>query len=240
MGKNIIQQKRGKGSLTYRAPSHRYKGKLTHRPNDELEKNVVKGKVVDLLHCPGHGAPVASVEFENKEKILMAAPENIKVGDTVASGNNAPLLPGNTLPLKNIPTGTFIYNIEAQPGDGGKFVRAAGTFARVVLKLGDTVNVELPSKKQRAFNAECRATIGIIAGGGKKEKPFLKAGKKWHAMSARNRLFPHTSGVAMNAVNHPFGCGRGRHPGKPKTVPRTAPPGRKVGLVAARRTGRRK
>jgi len=98
----------------------------------------------------------------------------------------------------------------------------------------------LPSKKQKSFLPECRATIGIISGSGKKEKPFVKAGTRHHLMRAKGKLYPRTSGVAMNAVDHPFGSGRGRHIGKSQIAPRFAPPGRKVGMIRARRTGRRK
>ena len=96
----------------------------------------------------------------------------------------------------------------------------------------------MPSRKEVDFNSSCRATVGIVSGGGRLEKPFIKAGNRWHAMRARGRLYPITSAVAMNAVEHPFGSGRGRHMGKPSVAPRHAPPGRKVGQVRARRTGR--
>ncbi|MBU2589729.1 MAG: 50S ribosomal protein L2 [Nanoarchaeota archaeon] len=239
MGKRIISQRSGRGTHTYKSPGHRFKGVIKHRvlnPKEEL----VKGKIIDLINCPGHSAPLAKIKFEDNKEILIAAPEKIKVGDEVTSGNNGEVNVGNTLLLKNIPEGTAIFNIEAMPGDGGKFVRTAGTFAKVITRIGNKVTVQLPSKKQKTLNANCRATIGTIAGGGRKEKPFLKAGKKMHAMRAKNKLYPRTSGVAMNAVDHPFGSGRGRHAGKPLTVSRDAPPGRKVGLIAARRTGKRK
>ena len=124
------------------------------------------------------------------------------------------------------------------PGDGGKFVKSSGTFAKVLARMGNKVLIKLPSKKDKLFNASCRATIGVIAGGGRLEKPMMKAGRNWHAKRARGKLYPVTSAVAMNAMEHPFGCGRGRHMGKPSIAPRNAPPGRKVGLVRARRTGR--
>ncbi len=240
MGKRLIIQRRGRGTHTYKAPSHRYFGKLEHRNYDEKERTeAASGVVVDLFNCPGHSAPLAKVQYGN-ETVLMPAPEDIKVNDVVQSGERAGLTKGSTLPLKNIPEGTLIYNLELQPGDGGKLARTAGTFARIVTKIGSNVVVELPSRKQKEFLGECRATIGIVAGSGRKEKPFLKAGKKMHAMRAKNKLYPRTSGVAMNSVDHPFGCGRGRHVGKPKTVSRNAPPGRKVGLIGARRTGRKR
>lgn len=240
MGKRIIIQRRGRGTLTYTSPSHRFRGQIKYRKYDDLEKNgMIYGKVINLTHCPGHSAPLAEIEYEDKEKILISAPETIRVNDVIASGSVAQLQVGNTLPLKNIPEGTLIYNVESIPGDGGKFARSAGTFAKVVAK-GEKVTVMLPSKKQRAFNVQCRATIGVVAGGGAKEKPFLKAGKVMHAMRAKNKLYPRTSGVAMNAVDHPFGSGRGRHPGKPKIAPRFAPAGRNVGLIRPRKTGRGK
>lgn len=241
MGKNLITQRRGRGTPTYRAPSHRYYGKISYRSYDEAERNAVTyGKIVDLLACPGHMAPLAQIKYESKEEVLLSAPLKLKVGDIVASGASAPVQIGNVLPLKNIPEGTEIYNLECHPGDGGKLVRTAGVFARVVGKMGEGVLVRLPSKKQKLFVGDCRATIGVIAGDGRMEKPFLKAGKRMHAMRARNKLYPQTSGVAMNAVDHPFGSGRGRHAGKPKTAPRWAPAGRNVGLIKARRTGRRR
>lgn len=241
MGKRIITQRRGRGTTTYRAPSHRYAGKLEHRVYDDKERSdTTFGKIVDLVHCPGHSAPLAKVEYTDKKEVLMAAPLNVKVGDIVASGSTAQVQVGNTLPLRQIPEGTLIYQVEANPGDGGKLVRSAGSFARILSHVGNNTIVKLPSKKDKTFNGNCRATIGIIAGGGRKEKPFIKAGTRMHAMRARNKLYPQTSGVAMNAVDHPFGSGRGRHIGKPRTPPRYAPPGRNVGLLHARRTGRGK
>jgi large subunit ribosomal protein L2 len=138
--------------------------------------------------------------------------------------------------LKNIPEGTMICNIERQPGDGGKFVRAGGTFGKVVAKTQEGVLVRLPSKKEKVFHQECRAIIGIVAGAGRTEKPFLKAGTRYFAMKAKNKLWPKMRGVAMNAVSHPYG-GKRKKKGKPTIAPRFAPPGRKVGKIAPRRTG---
>ncbi len=241
MGKRLITQRRGRGTHTYISPSHRFKGAIKLRSYDDIEKQgVIYGKIVDLLHCPGHTAPLAKVLFENQETILMSAPEKVKIKDIVASGKLAPVQIGNTLPLQSIPEGTVVYNIEVRPGDGGKLVKGCGTGAKVISHVGDKVTLKLPSKKQKVVSNLCRAIIGTVAGGGRKEKPFLKAGKKMHAKRAKNKLYPRTSGVAMNAVDHPFGSGRGRHVGKPKTAPRFAPPGRNVGLIRAKRTGRKR
>ena len=240
MGKRLITQRRGRGTSTYKSPSHRFKGKIKNRTLDDQEKEgVVYGTVKDLIDCPGHRAPLALVKY-NKGEALISAPLGVKVNGIVASGSTAPVQTGNTLPLVNIPEGTLIYNIEIAPGDGGKLVRTSGSFAKVISKTSERVTIILPSRKQKKINAKCRATIGVIAGGGTKEKPILKAGKKMHAMRATNKLYPKTSGVAMNAVDHPFGSGRGRNPGKPKTAPRFAPAGRNVGLIKAKRTGKRK
>lgn len=238
MGKRLITQRRGRGTHTYKSPSHRFAGKLSHRKYDQKDK--VQGQIIDLIHCPGHGAPLAVVKYEDNETTLIAAPEKVRVSDIVMSGDKAPVQTGNTLPLSNIPAGKEIYNIEIHPGDGGKLVRNAGASATIVAQLGELTIVKLPSKKEKRFNSNCRATIGVIAGGGKQEKPFMKAGKRMHAKRAKNKLYPQTSGVAMNAVDHPFGSGRGRHAGKPKTPPRNSPPGRNVGQIRASRTGKRK
>ena len=97
----------------------------------------------------------------------------------------------------------------------------------------------MPSGEMKDIDPRCRATIGVVAGGGHSEKPFVKAGKRHHVMLAKGKPYPHTRAVAMNVVDHPFGGGRGKNAGRPKTVARGAPPGQKVGLIAARRTGKR-
>lgn len=241
MGKRIITRRRGRGTPVYTAPSHYYKGKISHRKYDDKEKTgTTNGQIIDLIHCPGHDAPLAVIKYEDQELILVSAPDKIRVTDTVVSGAEAPVKIGNTLPLQKIPEGTQIFNIESVPGDGGKFVRNSGATATIVAQLGDVTVVKLPSRKEKRFDPKCRAVIGTIAGGGRKEKPILKAGKMVHIMRARNKLYPVVSGVAMNAVDHPFGSGRGRHVGKPKTAPRYASAGRNVGLIRARRTGRKR
>jgi large subunit ribosomal protein L2 len=100
--------------------------------------------------------------------------------------------------------------------------------------------VQLPSSKTKRFLPDCRATIGIIAGSGRKEKPFLKAGTRHYAMKAKNKLYPSVSGTSMNSVDHPFGGSSSAHKGRPTQAARNAPPGRKVGKIAPKRTGRKK
>jgi large subunit ribosomal protein L2 len=235
MGKNLIQQARGKGGPRYRAPSFRYKGEVKY-----TNYGASQGKIIDLLHCQGHSAPLAQIEYDNGGTVLMQAAEGIRVGDIVAIGSNIDMKTGNVLPLKNIPEGTAIFNIESFPGDGGKFVRSSGGFAKIITKLHEGIVVELPSSKRRTFLPDCRATIGTIAGSGRKEKPFLKAGRKFYAMKAKNKLWPRVSGTSMNAVDHPFGGSSSGIKGGPTQSSRHSPPGAKVGKIAPKRTGRKK
>lgn len=230
MGKRILQQRRGRGTATYRSPGHRFKGTIKH-PSET-------GNVIDLVNCPGHSAPLMSVMQKNGEKTLTPAPQGIKVGDQINVGEKE-IKTGSVLPLKDVPEGTSIYNIESQPGDGGKFVRSSGTFAKIVTKTANSIIIKLPSRKEKKFHPECRATIGVIAGSGRLEKPFLKAGTKYFKMKARNRLYPSVSGTSMNAVDHPFGGTQSSHKGKPTIAPKHAPPGRKVGKLRPKKTGKK-
>jgi len=238
MGKSLIQQKRGKGSPRYRAPSFRYHGRAKFVAYNDNE--IVNAEITDILHSSGHSAPLMELKYNNGKIGVLQAPEGVKVGDKIESGENAETKAGNILALRNIPEGTVIYNIESNPGDGGKFVRSSGAFAKVITKMEDRIVVELPSSKRRMFLPECRAIVGVAAGGGRTEKPFLKAGNKYFKMKAKNKMWPNVSGTSMNSVSHPFG-GRSSHAkGIPTQSSRNAPPGRKVGKIAPKRTGRRK
>ena len=237
MGKSLIQQKRGKGGPRYRAPSFRYEGKAELLRQDR--DKIIDASITDILHSSGHSAPLMELKYSNGEVGLLQAPEGVRVGDKIEFGNEVELKSGNVLPLKNIPEGTSIYNIESNPGDGGKFVRSSGGSARIITKSEDGIIVELPSSKRKTFLPECRAVIGVVAGAGRTEKPFLKAGTKFYKMKARNKLWPIVSGTSMNSVSHPFG-GRSSHAkGIPTQSARNSPPGRKVGKIAPKRTGRR-
>ncbi len=238
MGKSLIQQKRGKGGPRYRAPSFRYKGK-TGFARYEAGK-VVSANIKDITHSSGHSAPLMELKYSNGETGLLQSPEGIKVGDKIEMGESVEIKPGNIVPLKNIPEGASIYNIESNPGDGGKFVRSSGTFARIITKTEHGIVVELPSSKRKTFLPECKAAIGVIAGSGRTEKPFLKAGSKFYAMRAKNKLWPIVSGTSMNSVNHPFGGSSSHAKGIPTQSARNSPPGRKVGKIAPKRTGRLK
>ncbi len=238
MGKRLITQRRGRGTGTYRSPSFRFKGAVKHY------NNAGSGRVTDIIHCAGHSAPLIEVSYLTGEKSLSFAPENIKVGDEITVTKDAQeavsVTEGSIMALSQIPEGTLIHNIELVPGDGGKIVRASGTFAKIVSKTENGVGVLLPSRKEKIFLPECRAAIGIIAGSGRLEKPFLKAGTRMKKMQARNKLYPRVCGISMNAVDHPFGGSCSHIKGRPTQSPRGAPPGRKVGKIAPRRTGRKK
>lgn len=242
MPKRLRQQRAGKGTPTFRAPSFRYRYKSKYRIFDELEKKgKVEGKVVDLINDPARSAPLMLIKYKTGDKTFLPAPYGIKVGDVVEAGVNASIKTGNVLPLKNIPAGTQVYNIELVPGDGGKLVRASGSSARVVSHEEDKVIIRLPSKEFKELNSNCRATIGFVAGFGRKEKPIVKAGKNYYIKKARGKYWPRVSAVAMNVVSHPFGGKRrATQSSKKKIASRTAPPGKKVGTIAARRSGRKK
>jgi large subunit ribosomal protein L2 len=236
MGRRIQGQRRGRGSPTFRAPSHRYKADLSHRKVEDGD--VIAGEVVGIEHDPARSAPVAEVQFEDDDRRLVLAPEGVGVGDEIQVGVSAAIEPGNTLPLAEIPEGVPVCNVEANPGDGGKFARASGVTAQLLAHDRNVAVVVLPSDEVKRLDPQCRATIGVVAGGGRTEKPLVKAGNKHHKMRARGSKYPTVRGVAMNAVDHPFGGGGRQHPGRPKSVSRNAPPGRKVGDISSRRTGR--
>ena len=224
MGKNLRGQRRGRGtSPTYRSPSHRHPGPVT------LPARRGDGIVTDIFQAPGHTAPLARVRFDGQE-ILMIACDGLAVGQRVTHGATN-IDRGNTLPLRDIPEGTLVYNIEARPGDGGRFVRAAGTQA-VVVSHGDRTVVQLPSGQFHSFHPDCRAMIGAVAGAGRGDKPFTKAGKKWFSFRSFSKAMFKVRGVAMNPVDHPHGGGSHQHVGKPSTVGYDVPPGRKVGRMS--------
>ena len=234
MGRRIRGQRRGRGTPTFRAPSHRYKAQLSHPTATE---ELVAGEVVDIEHDPARSAPVAEVAFEDERRLVLA-PEGIAVGDELQIGVSAAIEPGNTLPLAEIPEGVPVCNVESTPGDGGKFARASGVNGQLIAHDRSVTVVQLPSGAVKQLDPDCRATIGVVAGGGRTEKPMVKAGNKYHKVKSRGTVWPRVRGVAMNAVDHPFGGGGRQHPGRPKSVSQNAPPGRKVGDISSRRTGR--
>ncbi len=234
MGKRIIAQRRGKGTPTYKSPSHRYAGKVQYL---YPSKEVMEGEVVDIIHDTGRDAPLVVIKLDDGREMFNIAHEGSYVGMKIKIGNHNDISAGNILPIKNVPEGYAVYNIEINPFDGGKLVRSPGNYAVVLSHDKDKTIVKLPSRKLKEVNPDSRVTLGIVAGGERDTKPFVKAGNKYHAMKARNKLYPVTSKTAMNAIDHKFG---GSSFGIPKTVSRNAPPGRKAGSIAAKRTGVRK
>ncbi|MEM5812798.1 MAG: 50S ribosomal protein L2 [Candidatus Aenigmatarchaeota archaeon] len=229
MGKRLRQQRRGKGSLVYQAPSHRFVTEARYKVVNQ------EGVVVDILHDPARYAPVMLVDF-GVEKQYLLAPSGIKTGDKISYGEEIKL--GNIVELGKIPEGTKVCNIELNPGDGGKLCRAPGTFATVLGHEGDKTLVALRSRVIKALSNKCRAMIGVISGSGHRERPFMKAGNKYYAMKAKGRYYPIVSASSKAAVYHPFGGQTS--PGKPRTVSRHMPPGKKVGSISPRRTGKKK
>ncbi|MEL9940093.1 MAG: 50S ribosomal protein L2 [Ignisphaera sp.] len=238
MGKRILVQRMGRGTPTFRSPKHLRIApvKYPYIP----PTSTLKGIVVDILHEPGRSAPIALIKLENGEEFYNVAVEGLRVGQIIEIGPNASPSNGNILPLRNIPEGARICNIELRPFDGGKLVRSGGSYAILTGKTSTHAIITLPSGKQKSVLLDARATIGVVAGGGRLEKPLLKAGNSYYKWKVKARKWPRVRGVAMNAVDHPHGGGSHQSESKPTTVSRRTPPGRKVGHIAARRTGRKK
>jgi len=239
MGKRIRVQRRGRGSPTFRASSHK-RVAPAHYPvlSKEERVGVIQGQISGILHKAGRGSPVASVRLETGETFYTVVPEGVYEGQPTQIGSKASIDIGNVLPLGSIPEGTMVCNIELSPGDGGKIARSSGAYATVVGHTPEGTMIKLPSGKTRYVGDLCRATVGIISGAGRTEKPFLKAGAKFRWKRSKGLKYPRTRGVAMVAASHPYGSSK-RGGRKTTTVSRRAPPGKKVGLIAARSTGRK-
>jgi len=238
LGKRILQRRRGKAGIQFRAPS---KGKVAPvrypKIGVESEGNAT---VTAILDERGRSAPLAQLRLDGERYTYLPAVAGMSVGQQVSLGPSAHVHDGNVMPLSKVPEGTRVCNIELRPGDGGRLVRASGTSAVLFSKANGRAIIRLPSGKSVLVSDSCRATIGEVAGGGRMEKPFLTAGARHHAMRAAGRVYPRMRGIAMAVVYHPFGGGRHQHPGKSTSTSRNAPPGRKVGLIAPRKTGRKR
>ncbi len=173
------------------------------------------GKVLSIEYDPNRSARIALVQYEDGEKRYILAPDGLKVGDRIMSGENAPLTPGNTLPLGKIPVGMMIHNIELSVGKGGQLVRSAGVAAQLMAKEGEYAIVRLPSGEVRKINLECKATIGQV---GNMEHRMITLGKAGRRRWLGRR--PKVRGVAMNPIDHPLGGGEGRsHGGRTPVSP---------------------
>lgn len=236
MGKRTLVRRRGKAGKQFRAIKV---GKISPAkyPNFKSDKRR-SGTVIDIVHERGRDAPLAKIHFDDGTLSYVPAPEGTSVGSKVEVGIGATATARNILSLESIPDGTLICNIEKNFGDGGKLIKSAGSSALVFAHGSEGVTIKFPSGKFLTINAKCRAMIGVIAGAGRKEKPFLKAGNKAKYMQAHGRLYPTVRGIAQAAVFHPHGGGRHQHIGRQSSVGRTTPPGRKVGIISPRKTGR--
>ncbi|KAJ1668214.1 60S ribosomal protein L2 [Coemansia sp. RSA 1813] len=244
MGRVIRNQRKGAGSI-FVARTHRRKGAAKLRSVDYAEREgYIRGLVKEIIHDPGRGAPLAKVQFRDPYRFkthteLFIATEGMHTGQFIFCGKKAQLAVGNTLPVGELPEGSIISNIEEKPGDRGALARTSGNYATVIShSIEDGITrVKLPSGSKKILKSNCRATVGIVAGGGRIDKPLLKAGRAFYKHRAKRNSWPRTRGVAMNPVDHPHGGGNHQHIGKASTIARSAVPGQKVGLIAARRTG---
>lgn len=230
-------QRRGRGGSVFIARTFR---RIAPVRLPMMTGTSLRGVVREIMHDPGRGTPVALVEFANGASCCLSATEGLAINQPITVGADASPDLGNVLPLGRLPEGTLICNVELRPGDGGRLARASGAYCMVVAHTPQGTELRLPSGRSVYMNDQCRAMVGVVAGAGRIEKPLLKAGTAKKLMRARGRVWPLTKGQAMVAASHPHGGGRHKHPGKPTTVGRNAPPGRKVGMIAARQTGRAK
>jgi len=206
-------------------------------PNYNLtEKHL--GYIIDLVHERGRDVPLAKVRFEDGSISFIPAVLGTKVGSKIQFGLEADISDGNVISVQNIPDGTIVCNVEKHFGDGGSLIKSAGTNATVFSHGPDGVTIKLPSGKFSTINPKNRAMIGTLAGGGVGDRPFMRAGVKWRRFRSKGQKYPIVRGVAQAAYVHPHGGGRHQHVGQSSTVSRNAPPGAKVGSIAARKTGR--
>ena len=179
------------------------------------DKQDIPAKVASIEYDPNRTARIALLHYADGEKRYILAPQGLRVGAEVVSGEGADIAPGNSLPLARIPTGTVVHNVELIPGQGGRLGRAAGTAIQVVAKEGPMVSLRLPSSEVRMVRGECRATVGTLSNAEHQNVKVGKAGRNRHKGKR-----PQTRGVAMNPVDHPMGGGEGktsggRHPSSP-------------------------
>lgn len=237
------------GRNSYGRVTSRHRGggaKRRYRKIDfKRRKDAVPAKIASIEYDPNRTAYIALLHYADGEKRYILAPQRVKVGDTVTSGPGSDIRPGCALPLRNIPTGTVVHNVELQPGRGGQMGRAAGAAIQLVAKEGDTATLRLDSGEMRMVSADCRATVGSVGNVDHQNIAIGKAGRSRH-----KGIRPQTRGTAMNPVDHPHGGGEGsttagRHPvtpwGKPTLGYRTRKKNKKSDryIVRGRRRGKK-
>jgi len=241
MGKRIRVQRRGRGGQNWRASTHKRVAPAKYpaiAPKESFEASLI-GTVEALLHDPGRGAPLSLVKFENGLSCYTITPEGLSLGQQIRYGGKAPAEIGNILPLGKVPEGTIVCGLELRPGDGGKMAKSSGAYATVVGHTPQGTMIRLPSGRTRYVNDYCLTTVGVVSAAGRIEKPFLKAGEKFHLMKAKGHKYPRTSGRKMVPAVHPYGSSK-RSARRCTTTSHGAPPGQKVGLIAARGPGQKK
>ena len=206
----VVIKKKHAGRNSYGKITVRHRGggnKVKYRIIDFRRNDTEAAKVIGIEYDPNRTAYIALLENESGKKSYIIAPVGLKDGDVVYSGAEADIKPGNTLPLANIPTGTFIHNIELHPGKGGQLVRSAGSAAQLISKENDQALIRLPSGEVRIVALNCKATIGQV---GNIEHDTVKVGK---AGKTRHKgIRPTVRGSVMNPCDHPHGGGEGRSP----------------------------
>ncbi|MEY3641680.1 MAG: ribosomal protein [Actinomycetota bacterium] len=200
----------GRNAYGRKTARHRGGGhKRQYRVIDfKRNKDSVAAKVVAIEYDPNRTCRIALLHYLDGEKAYILAPKGLEVGDRVESGQGADIKPGNALPLRYIPVGTTVHNVELRPGQGGKIGRSAGMAVQLVAKDGDFATLRMPSSEMRRVLIDCRATVGEV---GNSEHELMKIGK-----AGRNRwkgVRPQSRGVAMNPVDHPLGGGEGKTSG---------------------------
>ncbi|MDQ3952871.1 MAG: 50S ribosomal protein L2 [Actinomycetota bacterium] len=218
--KSLLEPKPKKaGRNTYGRITARHQGggnKVRYRRIDfRRDKDGVPAKVAHVEYDPNRNARIALLHYKDGEKRYILMPNRVKVGDVIQSGPGADIRPGNALPLRNIPVGTVVHNVELRPGAGGKMARSAGASVQLVAKEGSNATLRLPSGEMRMVPIACRATVGEV---GNAEAELISIGKAGRARWKNKR--PSVRGVAMNPVDHPLGGGEGkssggRHPVSP-------------------------
>jgi len=239
----VIRAQRKCGSI-FTAHTRLRKGAAKLRTLDYAERHgYVRGLVKEILHDSGRGAPLCKVVFRDpyrhgQRTEMFTCAEGMYTGQFVYCGKKAALTVGNVLPLSAMPEGTVISNVEEKVGDRGALGRASGNYCIVIGHNDDgKTRLRLPSGAKKVVASGVRGMIGVTAGGGRIDKPLLKAGRAFHKYRVKRNCWPKTRGVAMNPVEHPHGGGNHQHIGHASTVSRHASAGQKVGLIAARRTG---
>jgi len=206
---------RGRMTMRHRGGGHKRRLRVI---DFKRKRDGIPAIVAALEYDPNRSANIALLHYADGAKNYILAPNGLKVGDPVECGGEADIKPGNALPLKNIPLGTFVHAIEMKPGAGAQLARGAGTQAQLMAKEGKFALLKLPSGEQRMVQAECRATVGQV---GNIDHENISIGKAGRSRWAGKR--PHVRGVAMNPVDHPHGGGEGRskgnHPQSPWGTP---------------------